>query len=61
MKAAALRNIVFTFLILIFSLAIIPKDVEARDEEMNEGYFDIRVTWRFDDGEFIEPDSHSKT
>ncbi|MHA2423797.1 MAG: hypothetical protein ACXAEF_03360 [Candidatus Thorarchaeota archaeon] len=51
-----MKEISLTFMIFLLMLFFVPQSVEARDAEVNEGFFDVRVTLRFDDGEFLEPD-----
>ncbi|MCK5150995.1 MAG: hypothetical protein KAQ65_04105 [Candidatus Thorarchaeota archaeon] len=55
MKTTTLKQIALTFMILLLVLAIVPEEVDAREEKVNEGYFDVRVTLRFENGTFLEP------
>ncbi|MHA1906609.1 MAG: hypothetical protein ACW98Y_04890 [Candidatus Thorarchaeota archaeon] len=57
MRKPSLKHIAYTFLIVLLILTITPKSAEAIDEEVNESYFDVRVTLRFEDGEFVKPNS----
>jgi len=49
------QNLVRISVVVILIVGLAPMEVHGRDELVDENYFDIRVTLRFDDGEFVDP------